>query len=184
MAEILDCSGFHGLIHPTKKRLVGGYVGKWEADDRVGGGEGEDESQIWCKVMRLDPYQGEQAVDLSPLSHIFLFYLCSCNIGSVGLGGGGDSLALVYLWTNEAHCQRLYMTEFIPDNSRRLLVWCVLLFEGFDLCLECSMPAPHVGYGWPSCTSTGQLVHKMADCKSPVERVWQRHPEVRSTMRN
>lgn len=46
MAEILDCLCFHGLIHPNKKRLVGGYVGKWEADDRVGGGEGEDESQI------------------------------------------------------------------------------------------------------------------------------------------
>lgn len=37
MAEILHCLCFHGLIHPNKKRLVGGYVGKWEADDRVGG---------------------------------------------------------------------------------------------------------------------------------------------------
>lgn len=43
------CSCFHGrrisLIHPIKRRLVGGYVGRQEADD-MGGGEGEDESQI------------------------------------------------------------------------------------------------------------------------------------------
>ncbi len=43
------CSCFHGrsisLIHPIKRRLVGGYVGRQGADD-MGGGEGEDESQI------------------------------------------------------------------------------------------------------------------------------------------
>lgn len=98
MAELLDCSCFHGLIHPNKKRLVGGYVGKWEADGRVGGGEGEDESQIRCKVMRLDPYQGEQAVDLSPLSHIrLLFNFFIYVLATFGQWGEKNSFALVYL---------------------------------------------------------------------------------------
>lgn len=48
--QLLDCLCFGdgrsvSLIHPNKKRLAGGYVGKWEAND-MGGGEGEDESQI------------------------------------------------------------------------------------------------------------------------------------------
>lgn len=70
------------LIRPIKRRLVVVYVGRQEADD-MGGGEGEDESQIWSKVKRLDPYQEEHAVDLSQLSHIRLlsdFDLCSSNI--------------------------------------------------------------------------------------------------------
>lgn len=143
-SELLDCLCFGdgrsvSIIHPNKKRLAGGYVGKWEADD-MGGGEGEDESQIWCKVMRLDPYQGEQAVDLSPLSHIrllsdFFIYVPA----TFDQWGEKNYLALVYLQTNGAQCQWLYMTDFILDNSRRLLVWCVLLFEEFDLCLACSM---------------------------------------------
>lgn len=100
VADRLGCACFRGLIHPIKRRLVGRYAG--QQADVMGGGEGEDESQIWSKVKRLDPYQGEHAADLSPLSHIRLlsdFDLCSSNVG------GGEKkkkdLALVYLQTTE-----------------------------------------------------------------------------------
>lgn len=124
----LDCSCFHdwrvGLIHPIKRKLAGGYVERHEADD-MGGEGGEDESQIWSKVMRLAPYQGEHTVDLSPLSHVHPlsdFDLCS-------------SKYLALSWNNGAQCARLHLTDLFLDNSRRLLV--------------CRVVCPAVWRVWP-----------------------------------
>lgn len=76
--QLNNSNRFHGwsvrIIHPIRGGLVGGR----EADG-MGGGEGEDESQTGSKLKRLDSYQAEHAVDLSPPSDLhFLsdFDLC------------------------------------------------------------------------------------------------------------
>lgn len=172
-----------------QRRLARGYVGRQEADD-MGGGEGEDESQIWFKVKRLDPYQGEHAADLSPLSHIRLlsdFDLCSGNVQSVG------KRMIWHLFISKQRSAVRAITSDRPYSRQLKETPCVV--GGASCCLR-SLPSawlgslqvceldPRVGYGWPPRTGTGQLVHKMADCKSPAGRVWQGHPEVSSTTRN
>lgn len=98
--------GSISIIRPIKRRLVGGYVERQEADDMGGGeGEGEDESQIQSKVMKLDPYQEEHAADLSPLSQVHLlsdFDLCSSNIQSWGTKKNKKKIWRLYIskqWT-------------------------------------------------------------------------------------
>ena len=164
----------------------------------IWGGGGEDESQIWSEVKRLDPYQGEHAVDLSQPSRIHLlsdYDLCSSNVQS----REGEkkmnwhlfiSKQWATVWAITSGCLHRRQLKETPGEVRGFSCRLRSLHSSlarFVAGAWTEPPPPHpprVFHGWPPRTRAGQLVHKMADCKSPSGRVWQGHSEVSSTTRN
>lgn len=141
----------------------------------------KEEKMKWNQK-RLDPYREERPADLSPSSHILpylnclLFYLwatCSQWKKMISL-----LIKIKNWWKEWTAIYNLFWT--CQGNT---VSWC-LTGVPFIVAYSRCVGQLCVCYSWPRCSSIGQLVHKMAECKSPAGRVWQGHSKVSPTMRN